>query len=249
MAAAVILGGFVFSAPFEVPNKINFGGTQRVAVHALLGDGLVVDALGPLPDDIRWSGRFRGAGALGRAQALDQMRKSGAQYTLAWLGVAYNVVITEFGAETEKAYEVPFSITCKPVDNGGGGGGGIASLGSLVDDDLYTLGQVSTGAPSDVLTAISGLSSTVASAGQLQGLSSPALAQVETAANAVVSTIGDDMLTNDAALSAPSPDGSMPAVSAAWLTAVTSAVDSQATLAATKGYAARIALNLQLGSI
>ncbi len=249
MTAAVILGGFVFSAPFEVPNKINFGGTQRVAVHALLGDGLVVDALGPLPADIRWSGRFRGLGAIGRAQALDQMRKSGAQYTLAWLGVAYSVVITEFSAETEKAYEVPFSITCKPVDNGGGGSGGIASLGSLVDDDIYTLGQVSSGAGDDVLTAISGLSSAVAAASPLQGQPSLALVPVETAANAVVSTIGDDMLANDALLGLPSPDGATPLVSAAWLASAANASDAQATLAASQGYAGRIALNLQLGSI
>jgi hypothetical protein len=249
MAAAVILGGFVFSAPFEVPNKINFGGTQRVAEHHLIGSSLVIDAMGPTPADITWSGRFRGGSAIARAQALDSMRKTGAQYVLAWLGVAYNVVITNFSAETEKAYEVPFSITCKPTDNGGGGGGGIANLDSLVGGDLYTLGSVSALAQNSVLAAISGLSGAVTTANVLQGASSATLNPVVAAATSVVAATASGIAANEATLAIPSPDGTLPGISSAWLSTASATASGQSVLADSLGYASRIALNLQLGSI
>jgi hypothetical protein len=39
--------------------------------------------MGPDDHDISWSGRFQGLGATGKAMALDQLRKAGAQLPLA----------------------------------------------------------------------------------------------------------------------------------------------------------------------
>lgn len=133
---AVVLGGFVFQ-DHEIPNKISFGGKQQYKAHDTVGNQRVVDAMGPTPNDIAWSGRFRGAGAIQRAQTLDQMRMSGAEQQLMWLGVFYTVLVVEFEAETEKFYEVPYKIKCCVTGDPMQGVGGIfASLDSLVGSDL-----------------------------------------------------------------------------------------------------------------
>ena len=41
----VILGGIVFQ-DFKIPERINFGGAQRLVVHKLVGGNRTVDALG-----------------------------------------------------------------------------------------------------------------------------------------------------------------------------------------------------------
>jgi hypothetical protein len=57
--ATVTIGGISLSE-WEIPERINFGGKQQVTVHKLIGGNRVIDAMGPDPDDVRWSGRFRG---------------------------------------------------------------------------------------------------------------------------------------------------------------------------------------------
>ncbi len=39
---ALFLGPIVF-ADFEIPESINFGGTQRLAIHRLAGGGRVIE--------------------------------------------------------------------------------------------------------------------------------------------------------------------------------------------------------------
>lgn len=58
MAGGLVLGPVVFQA-FEVPERIRFGGKQRVAVHELFGGGRVVDAVGAEEGPIEWSGYSR----------------------------------------------------------------------------------------------------------------------------------------------------------------------------------------------
>jgi hypothetical protein len=41
----------------EVPDIIPFGGHQRPAIHNQLGGKRVIDAMGPDPTAIHWSGR------------------------------------------------------------------------------------------------------------------------------------------------------------------------------------------------
>jgi hypothetical protein len=58
----ITLGGIVFEA-FEVPEQIEFGGRQRMAIHDLPGGGRVIDVLGPTDSDLVFSGIFSGSGA------------------------------------------------------------------------------------------------------------------------------------------------------------------------------------------
>jgi hypothetical protein len=53
----LVLGPVAFS-DFEDPERIRFGGAQRLAVHKLPGGARVIDALGPDDTEIGWSGIF-----------------------------------------------------------------------------------------------------------------------------------------------------------------------------------------------
>lgn len=114
MAVTLTLGGVVFQG-FEIPESINFGGQQMLAVHKLPGGTRVVDAMGPDDADIRWSGRFRGPSAEQRATLLDYMRRQGNQILLSWGLHRFQVVIREFTANYQRDTEITYSIACMVV--------------------------------------------------------------------------------------------------------------------------------------
>jgi hypothetical protein len=130
------LGGVAFQ-DMEVPEKINFGGKQRVAVQNLIGGGRVVSALGLDDGEISFAGIFSGADAVSRAQELDAARALGAQLPLIWGGFYYVVVIEGFAAEYRKPTLIPFTINCLVVsDPLAAAVNLVAPLGSLVAGDL-----------------------------------------------------------------------------------------------------------------
>lgn len=112
--APLTLGGVAFKN-MEVPEKINFGGKQRLAIQNLIGGGRVISTLGLDDGTISFSGIFSGADAVSRAQQLDVARALGAQLPLVWNGFYYVVVIEQFTAEYQKPGLIPFSITCVVV--------------------------------------------------------------------------------------------------------------------------------------
>lgn len=140
----LILGNVAFQ-DFEIPSKINFGGKQNIHIHKLVGGYRVVDALGPDPDDIKWSGRFRGAEALSRARALDRLRASGAQVGLMWGGLSYRVILSHFKADYERFYEIPYECTCTVVSDSVGGLSIIGIIGGLIGDVTGGIASVSLG--------------------------------------------------------------------------------------------------------
>jgi hypothetical protein len=107
----LLLGPIAFQG-FEIPERINFGGKQTHHIHKLIGGQRVIDAMGQDPDEIQWKGRFRGAGALTRARAVDALRASGAEVTLSWGGLFFFVIVSHFSAEYERFYEIPYEIEC-----------------------------------------------------------------------------------------------------------------------------------------
>lgn len=116
MNSALQLGTFVFDG-FEVPEKLPFGGEQKLAVHDLPGGTRVVDAMGAFDDDISWSGRFRGANGETRARQLDLMRAQGRALTLSCGTFQRLVVIRHFKAHYEYLSEIPYEITLLVVKN------------------------------------------------------------------------------------------------------------------------------------
>lgn len=108
-SVSVTLGGVAFR-DFEIPQAIEFGGSQKLAVHELVGGGRVIDVLGPEAGTIRFAGTFSGPDAELRAQLLDVARSAGAVLPLAWSGFAFEVVIADFTAVYQKSWWIPFGI-------------------------------------------------------------------------------------------------------------------------------------------
>lgn len=108
------LGDFKFSS-FEIPDHIDFGGEQSLAIHKLVGGGRVIDSMGRDNAPLIWSGLFLGENALVRARYLDRLRVEGKPLLLTWDELSFYVVIKSFIPSYERFYKIPYSITCEVV--------------------------------------------------------------------------------------------------------------------------------------
>jgi hypothetical protein len=112
MSGVVLILGPVEFHDFEIPARINLGGTQRLAIHYLSDGTKVIDALGRDDTDISFSGNFSGSDATLRARLLDEMRVSGEMYALCWDVFLYSVVIKRFEADYKTGWWIPYRMTC-----------------------------------------------------------------------------------------------------------------------------------------
>ncbi|MFC3109936.1 LysM peptidoglycan-binding domain-containing protein [Undibacterium arcticum] len=110
------LGDLNFSR-FEVPEHIQFGGDQALAVHELVGGKRIVDAMGRQDKPLEWSGQFIGADANDRARYLNYLRIAGKPLILSWGEYAYSVVVKTALMDYRRAYEIPYSISCMVVED------------------------------------------------------------------------------------------------------------------------------------
>lgn len=110
----LVLGSVTFGG-FERPTSLPFGGEQRTVAHELIGGGRVIDAMGRSDRPIEWGGWFIGNDAVNRAQQLDAMRIAGAAQSLTWDKFSYQVIVRSFLAEYQRAYQVPYRITCEVI--------------------------------------------------------------------------------------------------------------------------------------
>lgn len=251
----VILGGVVFDS-FAIPEKINFGGKQTLAVHKLIGGQRIIDAMGADPAPITWSGKFRGGAALGNAQAIDAMRIAGSPVSLSWLGLTYTVVVSEFKAETEKFYEVPYTVTCEVVTDPSqsAAGGALPSLTDLVGGDMSSLLAIPEAA---ALAPVSSLSALMSSQPSLNGAVGSVVGPMLAAVGGAQDAISGAAATADA-LIASSPLASFAGVLAGPGTAVASAAALQSQIGALaseydlqNAYAlvTRVGVNLTTGAV
>lgn len=112
----VTLGPVVLQG-FEVPDKIKIGGKQSLVTHQLIGGGRVIDAMGRDDMPLTWTGILLDGSATPRALLLDSLRVSGQILTLSWAVFSYQVVVEEFTADYEMAVKIPYSITCRVVQD------------------------------------------------------------------------------------------------------------------------------------
>jgi hypothetical protein len=132
----VTLGGVPFQ-DFEVPERIAFGGAQRLAVNQLIGGGRVVNSLGVDDGEIVFSGIFSGSDAAGRVQALDLLRTTGTAVPFIWGDFFYIVVVAQFIVEYAKPWWMPFAVRCVVVtDPVAALGSAVAPLTDLVSGDI-----------------------------------------------------------------------------------------------------------------
>jgi hypothetical protein len=101
----------------EVPEKINFGGTQMLNTQKMVGGLRVVESLGADDATITWSGIFYGPNAIDRAQYLNQVRRNGNVCRLTWESFQYTVVISEFKADFNKRFWIQYSMSCQVVED------------------------------------------------------------------------------------------------------------------------------------
>lgn len=132
---AVTLGDFTFYG-WEVPEKVTWGGQQRMTVHKFVGGTRWIDVMGQDNADITWSSRFLSPDASARADQLDQLRKAGAQLDLVFAGRYYSVVISGFTANQEMLWHVPYTITLTPVSDNSFSAPAAATPLSAVNDDI-----------------------------------------------------------------------------------------------------------------
>lgn len=108
---AMTLGPVAFDA-FEVPGRIEFGGGQRLSVHALPGGIRIIDAMGRDDAPVVWSGVFTGQTAGQRVRLLDLLRAAGEALTLVWDDFLFQVVIAGFEVRFERPNWIPYRIRC-----------------------------------------------------------------------------------------------------------------------------------------
>jgi len=219
------LGGVPFQ-DFEVPEQIRFGGSQRLAVHELIGGGRVVDALGDDAGEISFSGIFSGADASARAQTLDAACALGAVVPLVWDGFYYSVVIAEFAAAYTKPWWIPFALRCAVVADPAAALASLAApAASLISADLRAAGA---------LVGLSGL------AGVLGSTTATGLAAAQTQIAAGISGAGGALSSNVAALNT-APDA---LTGIAAVNQMTANAAQLAGLTGMSGYVSRAATNL-----
>jgi hypothetical protein len=110
--AEQLLIGPVLLQDFELPERIFWGGRQRLAIHRLPGGRRVIDAMGRDDWDIAWQGVFTGGDAVLRARAIDLMRADGGLWPLTWGSFFYSVVVARFDADYARDNWIPYRIAC-----------------------------------------------------------------------------------------------------------------------------------------
>lgn len=167
--STVTLGPIAFR-DFEVPERIAFGGVQRLAVHQPVGGGRVVDVLGAEPGEIAFGGVFSGPDAVLRAEALEAARNAGAVLPLAWDGFARMVLVAGFSASYQKSWWIPFAVTLLVVQASslvlpqaiGQAEADLAMAMGLAGRGGVSLGAVSASVPASFGAAASALASAAA---------------------------------------------------------------------------------------
>lgn len=116
MDTVIKLGDFEFGH-LEVPEQINFGGDQKVAIHELVGGQRIIDAMGRSDADVSWSGLFLGSSALQRARYIDSLRAAGKALSFTYSQFNYTVIIKSFTANFERYYQIPYHITLQVISD------------------------------------------------------------------------------------------------------------------------------------
>lgn len=200
MDTQIQLGSFIFQ-DLEIPEYINFGGTQQLVQHDLIGGNRVIDAMGKSDVDIQWSGLMTGPTALQRAQQLNQLRVAGQQLTLQWFNLNYNVVIQNFVSRTERFYQVSYDITLRVIADGANPVTTLNLVGfnEAVNSDLTTANNLTSNIAATntnagintqpVTAAVTALTTAVAAVPTLNGASPGIIAAIESYANTALTAV------------------------------------------------------------
>jgi hypothetical protein len=232
MAEGALLLGPILFQKFELPERVRFGGRQRMAVHRLPGGVRVVDSLGRDDADIVWSGVFSGGDAALRAGALDLLRAEGGAWPLTWDWFFYTVVIARFDADYTRSNWIPYRITCTVVrDETAAAVEAAISLAGSAVGDLTTAEAVGCGVALGAAIGALGAS-------QATQRGSSAYAGASVALAGASQQIGTGIAATEGQL------GRVSVSDAAGLTVTTGLAGQLAALTAARGYVNRAGANL-----
>lgn len=96
---------------WEIPEKVTWGGAQRMTVHKLVGGMRYIDVMGEDNAEVSWSGRFLSSDAAFRADQIDLFRKSGELVDVVFAGRYYSAVISQFTAEQLTQFHIQYQIS------------------------------------------------------------------------------------------------------------------------------------------
>lgn len=245
---SLVLGPVVFK-DFEIPPDIAFGGSQRVAVHELLGGTRILDTMGRADATIRFSGVFCGSDATLRARMLNELRAAGVMLPLTWDVFLYTVVISEFQAIYQNTGWIAYKIACTVVrDEASAFIQPAISLAASTMADAITAGSQAILAGVDVTGSQAALA---ASGATTRGTSAYLAAQtaVSTDQASIATGLGIAQSTLGGAASITPPvDTDAASASIAQLNGATAAAQTTSILTVAKAYLGRVAANLNNAS-
>lgn len=246
MSGVTLSLGPVFFSGFEIPPFLFFGGAQQLAVHKLPGGARVIDAMGRDDAAIRWTGIFTGPEASARALLLDTLRGQGLVLPLSWDIFLYSVVISEFTAEYQAEWWIPYRISCIVLQDEvqmieaalasitDQATSDLAAAGGFLGGTTINFGAAQTAIANPGATEL-GTNAYLGAQNAVSGLQGSIASGMGTAASTLATSTGP-LATSDAA------------AGSAALTSATSAAGSLAALSAAQGYVGRTTSNLQNAS-
>jgi hypothetical protein len=204
------LGGFTFSG-WGVPERVNGGGRQRVAIHRLIGGARVIDAMGWDADQLRFGGRMRGAAASVSVRLLETLARVGVPVVFSYWTNRYQVIVSRFSWQFERYYEIGYDLTLEVLADltQDAWQAATSSLDDLFNADLALVTSVG----STLVALGSGLtniSATQSEVGPLQNAAPVAVIPLTAAVETASASLRSAQASLDAALPAGAPGQVVP---------------------------------------
>lgn len=164
MANTVLTLGDITFSGMEIPESLPFGGEQRLAIKKLVGGTRVIDALGPDPAPIGWSGLLLGTNAIDRATSLDQWRKDGQSATLTWSTFRYEVMVKSFTGIFDAPFRIPYQIVCEVISDGADSTNTTTDLDGAISTDMTSATSLASTVGDSTLSSLTSTLSSAVSA-------------------------------------------------------------------------------------
>lgn len=214
----LILGDFVFQE-FEIPEVIGFGGDQRLAIKKMIGGVRDIQALGPDPRPIEWSGQFfpteDGQTALDRALTLKKMQDAAQPLALSWDELYLLVYIRTFEPDYRFA-RIPYRIALEVLDDLTSPVfvDASANADDLIDQDLNSANTLTSSIGDSTLSSLMGaVNSAVGAVSTFVGAAASTIASVLQPLNAATQRVTSMIASTDVILASVGvPAGVLPSV-------------------------------------
>jgi hypothetical protein len=245
MPNTILTIGPVVLQRFEVPDQINIGGKQRLAVHQLTDGRRVIDSLGRDDSNISFRGIFSGSDATMRARLLDVLRVAGEPLPLTWDVFFYTVILSDFQASYERNAWIPYRITCTVLrDEAASSIPVVVSLANIILSDINAAATSASGTSLNFTSLLESLTA-VGATTQDTSAHGSAISDLTTMQLSVDAQVVAEETSIQANATSPSTSTQAALQS---LSVATQSTQQLAGLTAARGYLGRAAINLNNAS-